>query len=102
MEHFENGGEWRLRNYSSTVNTASLSENIRMQHKDKPKKELKLLKSEYEEPKTEILKILTPHTVFAKSKTGVSRVQEKANRTALRKGIRFRYYHVHLQTQAVS
>lgn len=34
-----------------------------MQHKNKPKKGLKL-NSEYEEPKTEILKILTPHTVL--------------------------------------
>jgi len=55
--------EWRLRNYSTTVSTASLSENITKQHKNKPKKELKL-KSEYEEPKTEILKILTPQAAL--------------------------------------
>jgi hypothetical protein len=34
-----------------------------MQHKNKPKKELKL-KSEYEEPKMEILKTLTRHNVL--------------------------------------
>jgi hypothetical protein len=34
-----------------------------MQHKNKPKKELKL-KSENEEPKMEILKILTLHNVL--------------------------------------
>ena len=63
MENFENGGEWQLRNYSSTINSASLSENIRIQHKNRPKKELQL-KSECEEPKMEIFKILTLHNVL--------------------------------------
>jgi len=36
-----------------------------MQYKNKPKQELKL-KCEYEKPKTEILKILTPHTILPK------------------------------------
>lgn len=52
-----------LTNYSSTVTTASLTVNIRMQHKNRPKKELHL-KSEHEESKMEILKILTLHTIL--------------------------------------
>jgi hypothetical protein len=72
-----------------------------MQHKNKPKKELKL-KSEYEEPKMEILKILTLHKDLPNLTQVSLGYKSKSNKTALRKGIRIQYYNVNREIQAVS